>query len=158
MKKIFQENSNIYLRFAEYEDIEDLFEWRNDEDSKKASFNTNEIDIKEHNKWFKESLANPERNIFIICDKHCNKLGQIRFDKKKDRAEIDIIINPKYRNKGIGTLVLTKAPKYYLDNFAVKKLVGKVKTSNIASLKAFEKAEFKIYKKFEGYVELRYEK
>lgn len=158
MKKVFQETSEIYLRFAEYEDMKDLFEWRNDEDTKKYSFNVKQIDIKEHNKWFKESLANPERNIFIICDKHCNKLGQIRFDREKDRAEIDITINPRYRNKGIGTLVLTKASKYYLDNFAVKKLVGKVKTSNIASLKAFEKAGFKIYKKFEECIELMNEK
>ena len=156
MKKLFQETSEIYLRFAQYEDLEDLFEWRNDEDTREASFNTNEIDINEHDKWFKGSLVNPEKNIFIICDKNCNKLGQIRFDRKGDSAELSITINPNYRNQGIGTLVLTKASKYYLDNFTVKKLVGKVKTSNIASLKAFEKAGFKIYKRFGEYVELSY--
>ena len=72
MEKVFRKTSEIYLRFAEYEDLEDLFKWRNDEDTKKASFNTNQIDINEHREWFKNSLVNPERNIFIICDKNCN--------------------------------------------------------------------------------------
>jgi len=158
MKKAYLENKDIYLRFAEYEDIEDLFEWRNDQDTKKASFNSNEIDIKEHKKWFKESFINPKRNIFIICDKQCNKLGQIRFDKKGDSAEVDITINPKYRSQGIGTLTLNKYSKYYLNNFTVKRLIARVKTNNIPSLNTFEKAGFKIHKKIDKYIELRYEK
>jgi len=158
MKKVFQETSDIYLRLAEYVDLNDIFEWRNDIETRKASFNTKEIDIKEHTRWFKSSLLNPERNIFIICDINCNKLGQIRFDRKVDCAEISIIINPKYRNQGIGTLVLTKSSESYLNNFSVKKLVGKVKLNNTSSLKTFEKAGFKIHKKLDECIELNYEK
>jgi len=158
LKKVFQETSEIYLRFAEYGDLEDLFRWRNDKDTRKASFNSNKIDIEEHAKWFKKSLLNPEGNIFIICDKNCNKLGQIRFDKKKDYAEVDITINPKHRNQGIGTLALTKFSKCYLNNFFVKRLVGRIKMNNVSSLRAFEKAGFKFHKKIDEYVELWYKK
>lgn len=158
MKKIFQKPSDLFIRFAEHEDLKDLFIWRNDEETRKASFNTDEININDHKIWFKESLANPNINIFIICDKQCNKLGQIRFDKNKDTAEIDITTNPKYRNQRIGTLALCKLSNVYINNFNVKRLVGKVKKDNIASLKAFEKAGFKVHKEHDEYLELWYEK
>ena len=158
MNKVSQKNRCIYLRFAGYDDSSDIFTWRNDKETRKLSFNTEEINIKDHEIWFKESLANPYRNIFIIIDAQCNKLGQIRFDRKKEIAEVSITINPKYRKQGFGSAGLTKAVQCYFDNFTVKLLVGKVKADNIASLKAFEKAGFKIHKDFTDYIELCYEK
>ena len=92
MNKVSQKNRCIYLRFAEYYDSSDIFTWRNDKETRKLSFNTEEINIKDHEIWFKESLANPYRNIFIIIDAQFNKLGQIRFDRKK---EIDEVIGKK---------------------------------------------------------------
>lgn len=156
-KKVFQKNSILYLRFAEPEDAKDLFIWRNDEATRKASFNTTEINFEEHKKWFEQTLADPKRNLFIICDKDCNKLGQIRFDKKNNVAEIDVTINPNYRNQGIGSLALLKASHIYINNFGVKQVIAKVKKENTASLKAFQKAGFKIHEKHDDYIELRYE-
>jgi RimJ/RimL family protein N-acetyltransferase len=158
MKKLFQDNNEIYLRFAELEDLNDLFKWRNDESTRQASFNTNNISFEEHKKWFEETLADPKRNLFIICDKQFNKLGQIRFDKKNDVAEIDVTINPNYRNQGIGSLALFKASHIYIYNFGGKQVIAKVKKDNISSLKAFEKAGFKMHEKHDDYIELWYEK
>ena len=157
MKKALGENKNIYIRFAEPSDLKDLFRWRNDKATRKASFDTDEITIEQHTKWFKKSLTNINRNIFIICDKHCNKLGQIRFDKKIDTAEIDITINPKYRNQGIGALSIFKSSNIYVNNFDIKKIIAKVKKNNTKSLKAFEKADFRVYREYDDYIELWYE-
>ena len=157
-KKIFQKNSMLYFRFAEPQDVKDLFRWRNDEVTRQSSFNIDKISFEEHKKWFEQTLANPKRNLFIICDKQCNKLGQIRFDKKNDIAEINITINPNYRNQGVGSLALYKSLIIYTNNFNVKQVIAKVKKDNVASLKAFKAAGFKIYKDFNGYIRLRYEK
>jgi len=157
MNKVSPKNRKIYIRFAETDDSEDVYNWRNDEKTRQASFHTEEIKTRDHQRWFKDSLQNPDRNIFIIIDEQCQKLGEIRFDRKKKSAEISIIINPKYRNQGLGSECLTKIVRHYFHNFYVKRLVAKVKNNNIASLKAFEKAGFKIYKKFEEYIELRIE-
>jgi RimJ/RimL family protein N-acetyltransferase len=157
-KKAFQKTSMLYFRFAEPEDVEDLFIWRNDNITRQASFNTAQISFEEHKKWFEETLADPKRNLFIICDKQCNKLGQIRFDKKEDIAEINITINPNYRNQGAGSLALSKSIIIYNNNFDVKQVIAKVKKDNTASLKAFQKAGFQIHKDFNGYIELQYEK
>lgn len=156
-KKIFQKNSMLYFRFAEPEDVKDLFRWRNDEATRQASFNTDKISFEEHKKWFEETLADPKRNLFIICDKQCNKLGQIRFDKKEDIAEINITINPNYRNQGVGSLALSKSLTICINNIYVKQIIAKVKKDNTASLKAFQKAGFKIHKDLTNYIELRYE-
>ena len=158
MKKTYPEDFRIYLRFADFEDAEDLLKWRNDENTRNASFNTKEINVEEHKKWFKESLRNPERNIFIICDMNCHKLGQIRFDKIGDSAEIDITIDTDFRHQGIGSIALKKASKCYMDNFHVDRLIGKVKTDNIASMKTFENAGFIVSNELDEYVEFRYER
>lgn len=157
-KKVFQKTSELFLRFAEPEDSKDLLTWRNDEGTRQASFNCNEITMEKHAKWLEETLADPERNLFIICDNKCNKLGQIRFDKIKDATEISITINPKYRNQGIGSLALCKSSNIYTNNFGVKQLIAKLKKENIASLKAFEKAGFQKYKEYADYIELEYKK
>ena len=146
----------IYFRFAEYGDLEDLIKWRNDENTRKYSFDTKPINPEEHSKWFRNSLANPKRNIFVFFDKELKKLGQIRFDREGDKAEINITVNPEFRGKGIGTLALSKSSNIYFKNFDVKILVAKVKNENIASLKAFKNAGFNVYKKFEKHSELRF--
>ena len=158
MKDVSQKIDQIYLRFAEHGDIEDLYKWRNDEETRRFSFNVNPITFEEHKDWFLKSLSNPKRSIFIIFDKNFKKLGQIRFDKEKDQAEVDININPEYRGKGIGALALIKTSQFYLNNFEVEQLIAKVKNENIASIKAFKKANFKIHKRFEDYIELRFKK
>lgn len=155
--KLFKKTITLYFRFAEPEDVKDLFRWRNDEVTRQASFNTDKISFEEHKKWFEETLADPKRNLFIICDKQCNKLGQIRLDKKDNVAEIDITINPNYRNQGIGSLSLFKVVHIYINNFGSKQVIAKVKKDNMSSLKAFEKAGFKMHEKHDDYIELRYE-
>ena len=70
MKKTYQKDSDIYLRFAENEDKIDLLNWRNELETRKASFNTEKIDKKDHERWFNNSIKNKKRKICIICDKN----------------------------------------------------------------------------------------
>jgi len=148
----------IFIRFVEKDDMMDLLSWRNDPETIIQSFNSKKVKRKEHENWFKNSLVNPKRNIFIIIDSDCNKLGQIRFDKDDDIAEISITINPDYRNKGIGNLAISKASKIFINNFNTNKIIAKVKNNNIKSLKAFKKANYKLHKKNKDFSELWYKK
>jgi RimJ/RimL family protein N-acetyltransferase len=158
MKNVYQKGNEIFLRYAEYSDLNDIYNWRNDRDTRKASFNMEPIEIDEHIKWFNKSLIDPKNNIFIIIDRYLNKLGQIRFDRKNNEAEINITIDPKFRNKGIGSLALSKSSKQYLNNYDVDVIIAKVKKNNNRSLKAFRKAGFIIFKEFQDYIELRFER
>ena len=43
----------------------DLFLWRNDPISCQMFLSNNKVTLEEHNKWFKSSLINPRRKIYI---------------------------------------------------------------------------------------------
>ena len=83
------------------------------------------------------------------------KIGQVRFNKNQNMAQIDIAIAPNFRGQGYGTLSLTKSCEFYFNNFEIDYIIAKIKKENAASIKAFEKAGFKLYEKKENKVELR---
>ena len=53
------------IRDINHNDLQDLFVWRNNYESRKMSFETKKITLEEHQKWFRESIKNP--NIASRC-------------------------------------------------------------------------------------------
>ena len=74
-------------------------------------------------------------------------IGEIRFKGIEDScSEIGIILkNDRYKNKGIGTIALTKALDYAKDNLKLNKIVAKILKTNKRSLHIFEKIGFIFY-------------
>ena len=96
------------------EDSEDLFQWRNDLQTRKMSIKQNEISLDEHYIWFKKSIKNPNID-FYICEIESNKLGVCRFDfdKKLNQSKISINMNPEFRGKRFGGQLLKKVITEY---------------------------------------------
>lgn len=70
-------------------------------------------------------------------------IGQARIKVHDDIAEISYSIIPEKQRLGHGSEILSKISDEILKEFPdVEKIVGKVKTDNIASQKAFEKAGY----------------
>ncbi len=132
----------IYLRFAEKEDCRDLFEWRNDETTRKYAFSDEPIRYENHKEWFERSLEKRSRVMLIAFNEDLEKTGQIRFDKHENYAEIDIAVAPDFRGRGIGTSILQKGAKTYMSNFDAEFLLAKIKYENTASIRIFEKCGF----------------
>lgn len=117
-------------------------------------FDTGSVSNENHHDWFQKSLNREDRDIFILSDRD-RPMGQVRFDREKDVAEIDIAIVPEHRKKGTGTLALMETCYDYLaSQKGVTTLVAKVKPDNKASIKAFLKAGFRITHTRENHVEL----
>lgn len=74
-------------------------------------------------------------------------IGEIRFKGIEDSCfEIGIILkNDRYKNKGIGTIALTKALEYAKDNLKLNKIVAKILKTNKRSQHLFEKIGFVFY-------------
>ena len=74
-------------------------------------------------------------------------IGEIRFKGIEDScSEIGIILkNDRYKNKGIGTIALTKALEYAKDNLKLNKIVAKILKTNKKSQHLFEKIGFIFY-------------
>jgi len=129
----------IILKEVDKNDKNQLFIWANDKIRLKYSFNNNPITWSEHNLWFQNKI-NSESTKFYLLREGKNNLGQIRFDFKKKTWGVDYFIDPRFRGKGYGTLLLQLG----LERFSKGEMIeGIVKNQNKASLKVFENLLFK---------------
>lgn len=128
----------MYLRRCLIEDCDNLYKWANDPTVRVNAFNTSPIPYKEHVEWFKKSIENKNRHIFILIKDNI-AVGQIRIDIEEEViATISYVIDENERGKGIGSTMLNLLyEKIKTDDYNIKKLKGLVKKENIASRKAF---------------------
>jgi len=132
----------VKLRPATREDCRQLWEWRNEEETRQASFNTNFILYDAHERWFLEKLDDSQTGIFIILDNLDNKLGYVRFDFRGEEAEINVSIDREARGRGYGSRAIRLASEYLLTTGMVKRIVAYIKVENATSKSAFEHAGF----------------
>lgn len=123
---------SIKLRPATKDDAENLLKWKNDETMRKYTIADNAIiSMKDHMKWLKGHID----RIYIIEDKATGEaMGDIRFEED----EMAIKVDPAHRGKGVALETLEVA-KFMFDT-----LIGNVANGNVASMRLFVRAGFKI--------------
>ena len=131
------------LRNVEFSDIGDLFKWRNHPIIKESSFNIGPISWDEHERWFKEKSKDLNSQIYITCFEN-DKIGMVRFDDKGDVIKVSIMLNPDFIGKGLGSEVIRLGTKRFIgEKRPCKPIIAEIKKGKIASIKAFQKADFK---------------
>ncbi|MNW42971.1 hypothetical protein D3C74_201570 [compost metagenome] len=134
---------NIYLRNIDPNDYVWIWECRNDEHTRMNSIHTDSISLEDHMSWMKSSSKNPNRKIMIGCYLEDN-VGVIRFDIiNEDTALISINLSPGHRGKGYSVPILKSLEDIIKQEYRkVKILQAVVKQGNIASIKAFIRANY----------------
>lgn len=128
---------NVYLRAAESTDLDLLFRWVNEPLVRKNSFSTGTISYEEHRKWYKKILGDANCRQYIYMDDAC-PVGQARIVCKEDVVEVNYSICVQKRSKGYGKKLLELISRQaWIDFPQAKKLIGRVKSENAASQKAF---------------------
>ena len=122
---------------ASMDDAKDLFEWRNDPLTREMSLTVDEIVVEEHMKWFKNSISNINREIFIFINDG-QKVGMGRVDKANGVSTLSWLIAPNARGKGYGKALV----KQLADSVKGPK-IALIKNNNAASIKIAECAGFK---------------
>ena len=131
-----------YLRLAVKSDMDLLFEWANEPLVRKNSFSSETICYEEHKAWFERLLQNKNCRQYIYIYEG-KEAGQARLTVNGENAEIGYSICAEVRGQGHGRKLLELVCRQAQQDFPeVRKLVGKVKTENTASQKAFVKAGF----------------
>ena len=133
----------LYLRKATPADVDILYEWVNDTDVRESAFNSGHIAYEDHLLWFNKMIkdSGEAQYIFMSDDK---PIGQIRLSINDTEAEIDYSISKFVRGYGYGKEIIRLLMQKTIEDFpTVKKLIGKVKPSNVASYYCFEKNGFK---------------
>lgn len=131
----------LVLRPATCADSALLWTWRNDPATRAASLNTAEVGEREHVQWVKETLARPDRRLYV------GTLGErpvatARLDIEDDAATVSVTVAPEERGSGLGTALVRAVSDEAFATTAVQRLVAVVKRDNAASRRAFAHAGF----------------
>jgi len=129
----------LTFKKATFNDAKLLFDWANDEEVRKNSFNSSKIEYEEHITWFQNCLESEDVNIYIFYLDNI-PVGQVRLTNiDKEYLIISYSISSGYRGKGLGKSVIRQIETDIMPLYpAIKCLIGKVKPDNIASQKVFE--------------------
>ena len=123
-------------------DRSDILSWRNDELTRKMSRNHSVIGENEHNEWLKKALIDPKKIFFLGVVKG-SKVGLVRFDNIGDaKWEMNILVNPSFRGKGIGTKLLGLSISEIKRIENPSTLVASIKRGNVSSLRIFDSNKF----------------
>ncbi|MDE6055714.1 MAG: GNAT family N-acetyltransferase [Lachnospiraceae bacterium] len=134
---------NLRLRKADYDDMDLLFEWANDDTVRANAFHTEKISYDNHVQWFEKVMADADVYLYILCEGE-KPVGQIRLNVQGGEAVIDYSIVCDQRGKGYGSemLQMMQTQLNTEKSMHVTKIVGQVKYENRASARAFEKNGF----------------
>ena len=132
---------SVSFRRADPSDCRCLFEWRMDPDTRSRSLQTEAFDYQSHLAWFESSLDNPDRIIILAEDGL--RVGMVRFDRIGDCARISINLAPEARGKGLATSILIGSEQF-LKAWPVMKISAEIRSDNEASVRAFERAGYRL--------------
>ena len=130
------------LREVTQSDWKVLLEWRNEKITRQNSFNSDLASLSEHKEYIKNTIANPNRKLFVL-EYNDIPVGTIREDRlENDELELSYTISPMYRGKKIGQIMMSI---YLIERKGV--FICKVKEDNVTSIKMIEKLGFKLFNK-----------
>lgn len=135
---------DIKINKATSDDMLNLFELANDPEVRENSFNQEKIDLETHKKWFNNRLNN-NNYILLVGRVENNFFGHAIFEKNpNDDFIISIYINHNYRGRGFGKIFLKMLLKVFFLYKRCKKIIAKIKSYNLASIKIFTDNNFRI--------------
>ena len=142
------------LRPATRGDAELLLAWRNDPDTRAASFQQEPIGLEEHRAWLDRRLADPGCALLVV-ELEGTPAGSVRLEREDgDVAEVHVAVAPGARGRGVARLALREASERAGELLGVGRVRARVKSGNDASLRAFDAAGFERVGEAEGVIEL----
>lgn len=134
--------STVRLRLARLEDAHKFWEWRNEEETRAASFNTDPIRYEDHLQWFEKRIKDLSFRFLIVVDERDQEVGYARLDVSGDSAHISLSIDRKCRGRGLGTKLIQAATEFAHRELSVARVVAHIRSTNQASLTAFRRAGY----------------
>ncbi len=135
--------SILTIRKANIKDCDLYYQWANDPLVRLQSFDTATIDYNAHVEWFNERINNPNFCFYIFHNEDQQNIGQVRITKSNDNtAIIGVSIDIMHRGNSYAPQILDTASNIFLTENPNYFLYAYIKSSNIASIDSFIKANF----------------
>jgi RimJ/RimL family protein N-acetyltransferase len=135
--------TGLRLRRATAADSDRLWRWRNDAETRRASFSEAEVPRADHERWLAETLARSDRRLYVAVAGDAD-VGTARLDVAGDEAVVNVTVAPEWRGRGVATALLRALVDEAFADATVTRLVARVRASNPASRAAFERAGFRL--------------
>lgn len=134
----------VLLKKATHDDCRQLYEWRNAPQTRYYFNNPDPIKWEDHVQWFQQVVDRPDR-ILLIGYVDSDPVGVLRYDLRGCEAEVSIYLVPGKTGRGFGPALLREGNRYIqTDQPGVNRIVAQVLPENKASIRAFEKAHFRL--------------
>lgn len=132
---------DIFLRSAVEVDVDRLFDWKNDPETRRNSINSKEVSRDEHAAWF-DNMLRTSGHLLLIADDNDVSVGVVRidWDDKHEACDLSFTVAPEHRGKGYGLAIAESAIK----DMGEVRVSAEVKITNIASRRILETLGFRI--------------
>ena len=134
----------LKFRKATISDMDIYFNWANEEEVRKNSYQSNSISFENHVKWFENKLISPQTLLLIFEDEKNNAIGQVRIETENEASIVGISIDSAHRGKGYAIEMLKQASAYYFSLYPKNYIIAYIKKDNFASYKAFVSAGYEL--------------
>jgi RimJ/RimL family protein N-acetyltransferase len=131
----------VRLRPALASDAVTLWRWRNDPQTRAASFSGGSVELADHERWLQETLGRTDRRLYVAHAEGTD-VATARLDVQGAEAVVSLTVAPEWRGRGIGTRVIVALVTEAFRTPGLRRLLAHVKPDNAASLAAFERAGF----------------
>lgn len=133
----------VEMRPAETADARRLLSLRNDPLIVSLSRSGRPVTWEEHEQWFAQVLAAPERHRIYFLTQERKTVGVLRFDRaSEDSAEITIYLLKSATGRGLGTEIIRRGCAMITRDWRITKVLAHIIRGNEASMRAFAKAGF----------------
>ncbi|MDR2474276.1 MAG: GNAT family N-acetyltransferase [Bacteroidales bacterium] len=155
------ENESIRLRALEPEDIDILYRWENDTSLWSNGNTLSPWSRFSLRRYIEESFQNiyeiKQLRLMIILKENFETIGAVdlfNFDPFHERAEIGILIDKNYRNRGLAEQSLLLMKGYAFQYLKIKQLYVHIPESNDTSLRLFQRCGFLISGKLQKWIKV----
>jgi RimJ/RimL family protein N-acetyltransferase len=137
----------IHYRFAQPADAQLYFDWANDPDTRRQSFNSALISLETHVAWFTRKLADSDALLLVFENEADKAVGQVRFERTPvadmpDEIIIGISVDASQRGKGLASQLIAQGCAVCREKWGAVTIHAYIKPENQASVRAFERAGF----------------
>jgi RimJ/RimL family protein N-acetyltransferase len=129
------------LRPAEVADARPLWRLNNDPVVRRTAFTPDPIPFDSHERWFHAKLRCSASRMFVAYQAD-SLVGQVRYDRAGDAAEIDFSVLPALHGAGLGSALLASTWREACEQLGAPLARGLVLAHNQPSARAFRRAGF----------------
>ncbi|MBL7931352.1 MAG: UDP-2,4-diacetamido-2,4,6-trideoxy-beta-L-altropyranose hydrolase [Bacteroidia bacterium] len=135
----------LTYRKANLSDMKLVFGWANDKISRANSYFSEPIPFETHKNWFEKKLKD-SRCFIYIAESENKPVGMVRYEQGEHYTTVGILVSEEFRGRGMALPMLKDTAAMYFETESMD-VQAFIKTSNLASIKTFEKAGYRFLEK-----------